>query len=230
MAPIIPIKAVTQVPTFAPKVINKPLSIPIAPLPTITITIPVIADDDCIMAVKSIPKNSKINGKLIFCKTSAIKSFIESSLHALLINFNPTNIIPNPDIKFAIFFIFLINASITPINTNNDRYREIFKLSKEAKRPVTVVPIFEPIIIAAAWLRVITLAFTNPITITVVAEELWITAVTKAPIKTPFIRFPAIFSNKFFILSPAISFKLSLINFIANMKTPTPPINESIHS
>ena len=201
-----------------------------APLPTITIIIPVMADEDWIIAVKRIPKNSNNNGKLTFCKTSAIKSFIESSLHALLINFNPTKIIPKPVIKFAIFFIFLIKASITPINTNKDKYKDIFKLSREASRPVTVVPILDPIIIAAAWLRVITLAFTNPITITVVAEELWITAVTKAPTKTPLIRFPAIFSNKFFILSPAISFKLLLIKPIANIKTPTPPIKDNIHS
>ena len=44
--PIIYFKAVTQVPTLAPKVINNPLFIPITPFETITMTIPVIADDD----------------------------------------------------------------------------------------------------------------------------------------------------------------------------------------
>ena len=47
-----------------------------------------------------------------------------------------------------------------------------FKLSKEAKSPVAVVPIFAPIIIEEAWYKSITFALTNPITIIVVAVEL----------------------------------------------------------
>ena len=215
---------------MAPKVINNALSIPITLLPTITITIPVIAEEDCIIAVKSIPNNSNNTGKFIFCKISAKACFIDSSLQALLINFNPTKIIPNPVNKFAIFFNFFTKDNITPINTSIDIYKDIFKLSKEAKSPVAVVPILDPIIMAAAWLSVITSAFTNPITITVVAEELWITAVTKAPIKTPAIRLLANFSNNAFILSPANSFKLSLIIFIAKINTPIPVIKENIHS
>ena len=220
----------TQVPIFAPKVINNPFFKFIAWLPTKTITIPVMAEEDWIIAVKIIPKNSSSKGKLIFSKIFWKDSFIESSLHALLIIFKPTKIIPRPTIKLAIFFIFLIKANITPINTKRDKYNEIFKLSREANNPVTVVPILDPIIIAAAWFKSITFTLTNPITITVVADELWITAVTKAPIRTPFILLPAIFCNNVFILSPAISFKLSLINFIANIKTPTPAMRDNIHS
>ena len=36
------------------------------------------------------------------------------------------------------------------IKTNKDKYKETFKLSKDANKPVTVVPILDPIIIAAA--------------------------------------------------------------------------------
>jgi hypothetical protein len=36
------------------------------------------------------------------------------------------------------------------MNTKSDKYKEIFKLSKEAKSPVAVVPILDPIIMAAA--------------------------------------------------------------------------------
>jgi hypothetical protein len=39
---------------------------------------------------------------------------------------------------------------MTPIKTNRDKYNEIFKLSKEARSPVAVVPMFAPIMIAAA--------------------------------------------------------------------------------
>ena len=58
--------------------------------------------------------------------------------------------IPKPINKFANFFIFLIKASITPIKQNKDKNKDILKLSKEAKNPVVVVPIFAPIIIAEA--------------------------------------------------------------------------------
>ena len=75
---------------------------------------------------------------------------MDLSLHESLINFKPTKIIPRPTNKFAIFFIDFTKASITPIKVNKDKYKDIFKLSREARSPVTVVPIFAPIIIAAA--------------------------------------------------------------------------------
>ena len=129
---------------------KSPLFIVITFFPTMTITIPVIADDDCIIAVNIIPNNSNNKGNCKCDKTSPKASFIDLSSQALDIIFNPTNIIPNPVIKFAYFFIFLIKANITPIKTSKDKYKEIFKLSKDAKRPVTVVPMFDPIIMAAA--------------------------------------------------------------------------------
>ena len=97
---------------------------------------------------------------------------IDSSLQAELIILRPTNIIPKPINKFAIFFIFLIKASITPIKQNKDKNKDILKLSKEAKSPVVVVPIFAPIIIAAACYKSIIFELTNPITINVVAADL----------------------------------------------------------
>ena len=44
-------------------------------------------------------------------------------------------------------------------------------LSSAIRRPVTVVPILAPMMIQAAWVRVIIRELTNPTTITVVAEE-----------------------------------------------------------
>ena len=46
VVPIEAMIAVTQVPIFEPKIINKALETSIAPFPTITITRPVAAEDD----------------------------------------------------------------------------------------------------------------------------------------------------------------------------------------
>ncbi len=54
---------------------------------------------------------------------------------------------------------------------------------KETSCPVTVVPIFAPKITPMACWSVRSPAFTNPTVITVVAEELWMSAVTAAPAK-----------------------------------------------
>ena len=97
-----------------------------------------------------IPNNSRRRGKLIFLKAFLKPDFIDSLSQDELINSRPTNTIPKPINKLEIFINFLIKASITPMKQNRDKYKEILKLSKEAKSPVEVVPIFAPIIIAAA--------------------------------------------------------------------------------
>ena len=50
---------------------------------------------------------------------------------------------------------------------------------------VTVVPILAPMMMPTAWVRLMMPALTKPTTMTVVAEELWIMAVTAAPTRTP---------------------------------------------
>ena len=144
------IKAATQVPTFDPKVMNKALWILIAWFDIITITKPVTAAEDWIKAVNNNPNNSSKRGKSIVAKRVLNPDLIDSSLHDELINLRPTNIIPRPFKKFPIFFIFWLKLRITPIKQNKDKYNETFKLSKEAKSPVAVVPIFAPIIIEEA--------------------------------------------------------------------------------
>ena len=62
-----------------------------------------------------------------------------------------------------------------------------------------------PIITQTALVKDINPELTNPTTMTVVAEEDWITAVTKAPTKTPKIRLEVNFSKIDFILFPAAS-------------------------
>ena len=60
---------------------------------------------------------------------------------------------------------------------------------------VIVVPILAPMIIPIAWDSFIIPEFTKPTTITVVAEEDWMTAVTNAPSPTAFKRLEVNFSN-----------------------------------
>ena len=60
-----------------------------------------------------------------------------------------------------------------------------------------------PMMTQTAWFRVIRPVFTKPTTMTVVAEEDWITAVMMAPTSTPLIRLEVSFSRICFILFPA---------------------------
>ncbi len=68
---------------------------------------------------------------------------------------------------------------------------------------VIVVPILAPKITEMACGRVIRPALTNPMVMTVVAEELCRTAVTRAPEMTPMTGLMVRTRRIFFILSPA---------------------------
>ncbi len=96
--------------------------------------------------------------------------------------------------------------------------------------PVIVVPIFAPKITLNACVKLISPALTNPTTITVVAEELWITAVTIAPTPVPIILFVVSFSRIFFKLSPDDFCSPSDINCIPVRNKPSPPISWKIIS
>ena len=67
---------------------------------------------------------------------------------------------------------------------------------------VMVVPILAPMMMPTAWFSFMMPEFTNPTTITVVAEEDWITAVTPAPKRTAIIRFDVSFSSRYSSLPP----------------------------
>ena len=68
---------------------------------------------------------------------------------------------------------------------------------------VTVVPIFAPMITLMDCLSVMSPELTNPTTITVVADELWIMAVTPSPVMSPANLFAVIRSKSVFSLLPA---------------------------
>ena len=62
----------------------------------------------------------------------------------------------------------------------------------DRSREVTVVPMFAPMITPTDWARVSNWAFTKPTTITVVAPEDWMTAVTQMPVSMAITRFRVI--------------------------------------
>ena len=86
----------------------------------------------------------------------------------------PTKTSPKPQKRLPTIFTlsFLTKLIITPQKAR--KYISILiKLVLSATiNPVTVVPMFAPIIIGVACISVITPAFTRPIAITVVAAEL----------------------------------------------------------
>ena len=98
---------------------------------------------------------------------------------------------------------------------------------KESSQEVTVVPIFAPIIIPTACESCMMPEFTKPTTITVVAEDDWITAVTAAPSNTAMIRFFVSFSKICSILPPESFASPSPMTFIPNRNIARPPINVS---
>ena len=125
-------------------------------------------------------------------------------------------------------FSFFTKPIITPAKAR--KYMAILKKSffSATKMPVIVVPMLAPIMMGTACIRVITPAFTRPMTITEVAEELWIMAVTAAPMPTPEKRLPQILPSSFFIPEPALFSSASLIKFIPTIKIPTPASSQII--
>ena len=93
--------------------------------------------------------------------------------------------------------------------------------------PVTVVPMLAPMMTWIACLKFISPEFTNPTTITVVAEELWIIAVTPSPVRNP-ANFPVvIFESKVRSLFPALLSSASPMTFMPKRNRHNPPINVS---
>lgn len=95
----------------------------------------------------------------------------------------------------------------------------------EIIQAVTVVPIFAPIITPIDCSNVNKPAFTKLTTMTVVAEDDWISAVINMPVNTPVTRFVVIAVRIFLSLSPANFCKPSLIIFIPYRNKAKDPSN-----
>ena len=111
------------------------------------------------------------------------------------------------------FFSFLEKSSIqTPTNArtgenevgfNSCIKKLLLSIPLRLKiHEVTVVPILAPMIMPTAWESFIIPEFTKPTTMTVVAEELWISAVTPAPSATALIGLLVMRSRIFSSLPP----------------------------
>ena len=94
---------------------------------------------------------------------------------------------------------------------------------KDSNHDVMVVPILAPIIIPTAWESFIMPELTKPTTITVVAEEDWITAVTPAPRSTANNFLAVSFSKTPSSLPPAILDKLFPIMLMPYRNNANPP-------
>ena len=92
---------------------------------------------------------------------------------------------------------------------------------------VTVVPTLAPIITLMACFRSISPEFTNPTTITVVAEELCITDVTPRPVRKPVILLVVSLLSKVLRAEPARLSRASPMMFIPKRNRHSPPIRES---
>ena len=99
--------------------------------------------------------------------------------------------------------------------------------SRAMSCPVMVVPMLAPMMIHTACRRVIMPEFTNPTTITVVAEEDWMTAVMPAPTSTPKMRLEVSRSKIRFIWLPAAASRPELIICMPYRKSARPPSSES---
>ena len=88
---------------------------------------------------------------------------------------------------------------------------------------VTVVPMLAPIITATAPARERRPALTKLTTMTVVAEDDWMAAVTAVPVRIPLIGLLVILPRMARILLPATFCRPSLINFMAKRNTASAP-------
>ena len=191
----------------------------------VDINIEVIADELWIKAVKTIPIINNKNGFLMLASKSTIVWFSFKNSIDSFINVKPTKIKPKPDKILPIVFIFsfLVNKLIkAPIPVKPIAIAIKSKVCNAAIWAVTVVPIFAPIIIVAAWPNVIIPALTRPITMTVVNPELWTKAVVAQPIPTPTSFLSDVFRNKALILELAIFSILSESILQPTKNTPKP--------
>ena len=103
--------------------------------------------------------------------------------------------------------LFPVSITITPamiaIGARLPGLKNFAHSTLDTSHPVTVVPMLAPMITPIAWLKFMIPALTKPTTMTVVADELWITAVISAPRSTPISLFLVRASNKVFIRLPA---------------------------
>ena len=144
---------------------------------------------------------------------------------------NPTRMFP---MSFFLLLSFAVMISTIPIAANTGENDVGFKScinrldprmpDSERIHEVTVVPTFAPMMMPTACESCIIPEFTNPTTMTVVADEDWITAVTAIPRSTAIIRFEVSFSKICSSLPPDNFARPSPIASIPYRNIARPPI------
>ena len=102
------------------------------------------------------------------------------------------------------------------------------RLFKQRIHPVILVPKIAPSIMPMAWRTFIIPEFTKPTTMTDVADDDCMTAVTPVPRTMPFTGFPASLNSIISIFDPASFFKESPITDIPKRKSAIPPKSETM--
>ena len=168
-------------------------------------------------------------------------SFLERGETASLMVFmpyirtaKPTRILP---MFFRLSLFPAVMVRITPMAASTGEKELGFKSFKKMLLPsiptrdnsqeVTVVPMLAPIMMPTAWVRFIIPELTKPTTITVVAEEDWITAVTSRPSSTAIIFFLVSFSRICSSRPPESITSPSPMADIPNKNSARPPIKLS---
>jgi len=124
--------------------------------------------------------------------------------------------------KLRISQIVAKKVAANPIATSPSAYLVTLKAMIWA---VMVVPTFAPMMMPMDWDSDIRPAVMNPTTSTVVTEEDWITAVTKAPVMAPIRRLLVSRERIDFMRSPATALSDSDICSIPNRNRASPPNN-----
>jgi len=186
VVPILDIRAVEHVPILSPIRIGIAASIGISPCDAIAIRMPIVAELLWKIAVIMRPARIPRNGFLLKVKRKFLKdSLYLSGSSAVFIMVIPRNKSPSPIMVIPIFFVLLLLArkyiKVPIIIIGN---ASISIILNDTICAVIVVPMFAPIIIPIACLKVMRPAFTNPTVITDVALLLWIIMVVNSPTRT----------------------------------------------
>ena len=197
LAPMAERIAVIQVPIFCPMIIGSAALNGTIPVRHRAWRIPTDAEDDWMIAVSTAPATTPRIGLENFTSIPVNSGTSARGSTAPLMAFIPYIRIANPT-KIAptsfFFWLFVNMIRTTPISARigeNDVGLKswIIKLSlwipvRLKIHEVTVVPILAPMMIPTTWDSFMIPEFTKPTTITVVAEDDWITAVTPIPRRT----------------------------------------------
>ena len=212
---------------------------PMAPVIESACTIPTEALADCSSIVNRAPARIPSTGferpVSIFRNHGASRRLSTAPLMALMPNISTAK--PSRISPIWWFVWFLVNmrsmmptTAITPervaVESSDFRLPPPSIYERQITQPVTLVPMIAPSITLTLRFTFIMPAFTKPTTITEVAQELWITAVTTVPSSMPLKNVPDSRYSISSSLLPATFFSPSPISVMPNRNSATPPSSD----